>query len=200
MIEHNEYLIDKLNRIGKLKNVDKYYLFHPIDINETIALTNYKVRQPIPHKNKKSNIIISGDSKLLPLEEINSNFIEIVKKKILFILDMINISQIETKYNWIKEAKKVINNLKKINYFEEDILKKYIIFHILDILKYNEKKQLLQIYLSKKEDDIDREDEKINTYLKKYFDKYSIELNEKQYFLIRNDDDIVYKFKLLVLD
>ena len=199
MIEHKEYLIDKLNRIGKLKNVDKYYLFHPIDINETIALTSYKVRQPIPQKNKKSNIIISGDSKLLPLEEINSNFIEIVKKKILFILDMINISQIETKYNWIKEAKKVINNLKKINYFEEDVLKKYIIFHILDILKYNEKKQLLQIYLSKK-DDIDREDEKINTYLKKYFDKYSIELNDKQYFLIRNDDDIIYKFKLLVLD
>ena len=38
MIENNEYLIDKLNRIGKLKNIDNYYLFHPIDINETIKI------------------------------------------------------------------------------------------------------------------------------------------------------------------
>ena len=29
MIENNEYMVDKLNRIGKLKNIENYYLFSP---------------------------------------------------------------------------------------------------------------------------------------------------------------------------
>ena len=136
MIENNEYIVDKLNRIGKLKNIEQYYLFHPIDINESIALTNYKARQPPPGKIEKNVFVISKDDKLVKINT-NDNFIEELKEQILFILGKSD--TILPKYNWTKESKKVLKSLSSVDFFEEEKLKEFIIFHIIDVLKYNEK-------------------------------------------------------------
>ena len=198
MIENNEYLVDKLNRIGKLKNIDNYYLFHPININETIALTNYKMRQPIPNKIVKNEILITKDDKLKQLD-ISEDFINDLKMQILYVLNLSdNITQ---KYNWTINTRKVINSLKKINYFNEDILKEFVVYHIIDILSYNEKKKILQIFLLYKnqseETKISREDQFFYDNLDKYFQDNQIEYDGLLYYIIRNDDDVIYKFKLL---
>jgi len=203
MIENNEYLVDKLNRIGKLKNIDNYYLFHPIDINETIALTNYKLRQPVPNKIEKNTIIIAKDDKLLQLN-IPDNFLDDLKMQILYILNMSD--KIISKYNWTKISKRVLEGLKKNPFFDEEILKKFIISHILDILKYSEKKMLLEIYIhflnknKSGEEKESREDTLFYKFIENYFNEKSIEHNGVTYFILRNDNDIIYKFKLLKLD
>ena len=177
MIENKEYMVDKLNSIGKLKNIENYYLFHPIDINESIALTNYKLRQPVPQKIEKNVILIDKDDKLLQLDT-NDTFMDDLKMQILYILDFKD--SIISKYNWTKISKRVIKVYHLYPNFNEKILKEFIIFHILDILKYSEKKSLLEIYLNLNknktgEQKDSREDRVVRLYVEKYFDKYSIE-------------------------
>ena len=108
-------------------------------------MTNYKLRQPVPQKIEKNSILIDKDDKLLQLD-IPETFIDDLKMQILYILDFKD--SIISKYNWTKISKRVITNLKKNPNFNENILKEFVIFHILDILKYSEKKSLLEIFLN----------------------------------------------------
>jgi hypothetical protein len=191
MIDNNDYLVDKLNRIGKLKNIDEYYLFHPIDINETMALTNYKMRQPAPHKLKKNVINISKDDKLLQI--VNSeNTLNNAKDQILYILDIK--TTLDRKFGWTKASKIVLNEMSEISFFNEDIIKEFIIFHIFDLLNYKEKKILLEFYHSKERM---RDDEVFYKFTEKYFNNKSIEYNNEKIFILRNDNDVLYKFKIL---
>ena len=50
--DDNEFLIDMLGRTGRLINVEKYYMFQPIEIDESVALTAYQRRHPINFKHK----------------------------------------------------------------------------------------------------------------------------------------------------
>ena len=76
----------------------------------------------------------------------------------------------------------------------------------MDILKYNEKKKLLELYLNRdflkeeKSAEGSREETLFYDNVEKYFNDKKIEHNDNLYFILRNDDDIVYKFKLLKLD
>jgi len=199
MIENNEYLVDKLSRIGKLKNIDQYYLFHPININETMALTNYKMRQPIPNKIEKNEILIAKDDKLQQLGT-SENFINDLKLQILFVLNLSSV--MKPTFSWVKAAKRVIVSLTKIKYFDENILNEFVIYHIIDILTYNEKKHLLKVFSLYKNEETktSREDKLFYDHLELYFQTNRIENGGLFYFILRNDDDIIYKFKLLTFN
>jgi hypothetical protein len=154
-----------------------------------MALTNYKMRQPVPHKLDKNTIIISKDDKVLRI--INyENTLNDVKDQILYILGKTN--TLERKFGWTNAAKRVLNEMKEISFFNEDVIKEFIIFHIFDLLKYKEKKMLLDFF--HKDPD---EDKSVFNFAEKYFNNKSVKHNNEKYFILRNDDDVLYKFKIL---
>ena len=61
--DENEYITDKFNRIGHLKNIEDYYLFQPIELNnENISI--FDRRNPIDYKH---------ESVMYPLKEGDEN-------------------------------------------------------------------------------------------------------------------------------
>jgi len=105
-------------------------------------------------------------------------------------------------FSWVRAAKRVIISLTKIKYFDEVVLNKFVIYHIIDILTFNEKKILLKVFslYNNEETKISREDKLFYDHIGEYFKNNKIENEGLSYFILRNDDDIIYKFKLLTFN
>lgn len=50
--DQNEYIVDKYNRIGHMINIDEYYLFQPIELNNN-QISVYDRRNPVDYKHKE---------------------------------------------------------------------------------------------------------------------------------------------------
>ena len=51
--DDNEFLTDMLGRSGRLINVDKFYMFQPLEIDSSRPITTYQRRHPISFKHKQ---------------------------------------------------------------------------------------------------------------------------------------------------
>jgi hypothetical protein len=71
--DQNEYIVDKYNRIGHMINIDEYYLFQPIELNNN-QISVYDRRNPVDYKHKEVVVPIQmkeDDTLKLKLKEKN---------------------------------------------------------------------------------------------------------------------------------
>jgi len=164
--DQNEFISDRFDRLGHLVNIDDYYLFQPIELdNENISV--FDRRNPIDYKREKI---------VYPLKDIEEP-IKIKQgqdKQSVKILDKIKImiresnQQITTiprgEESWYIYAAK----LNHMNYFKDnydidnDSYNTIIIHHILEHLSFEQTKELLD-YLFFTES-LDEDEKKLKKY------------------------------------
>ena len=178
--DKNEYLFDQYGRVGNLINIDDYYLFQPLELNDN-TVSIYDRENPIYYKREyvsipvnqtfedKENIVISikEDDKKNNLTRTtntmnNNNIIKILTDKYDLAFKKQTIPRGEK--NWYIYCSKVIEDLQKEN-MDIEILKKMIINHLLELLNYNETLDVVNYLFFNTLNEFEKE-------LKKYYDKY----------------------------
>ena len=139
--DKNEYLVDVLNRQGKLVNIGEYYLFQPIDIDNKY-ITNLERRKPQMKKQLYVPIILSENKNNASELKVNT-----VKKSeyedILSLYDLFNksiISQLSEDIKkstniWSNYSGHVINNLIHYNKLNKTLLIQFCLEHLFDSIK-----------------------------------------------------------------
>ena len=169
--DDNEFIMDPLNRIGRLVNVGDYYMFQPVELTDK-HISRYERVTPIPYKRKNLTFILP-DLKVKSLgdiSDINDKLVEAYK--LLIVPRDITSSN---RSNWVRSCAWVINNLVKYNAerFNKSpnvflkILLKLAMFHVIDMLTYEEKVLLLKNMVGL--------DDSIVEFVNAYFDKYKIQ-------------------------
>ena len=143
--DKNEFLIDMLGRSGRLVNIDKYYMFQPIEISEDKKLTLYQKRHPIEFKRKY--LTLSAES----LNNIKSKTKQ--TKKRTAALDefyifyekftMLTERNTPNKKSWELSAGNAIDNLHKNNNIPKEILIVLALEHIFETYDTKTKIKLL---------------------------------------------------------
>jgi hypothetical protein len=173
--EKNEYLVDMLGRLGHLVNIGDYYMFQPIELG-TKPISMRDMRTPVDYKRRA---IIFKLPDTIPsyagmykqdneLREEGSNIFGILGNTYLELQNPNIITSID-KENWSKSAAWAIRNLKKYNGIDNNLLIKYAMHHIIDILSYSDKIQLLKAVYGKKSTD------KLEKIIQDYFEQFIIE-------------------------
>jgi hypothetical protein len=197
--DQNEYLIDKFDRLGHLVNIEDYYLFQPIELNnENISL--FDRMNPIDYKHDEINVRINTveptSVKIKPSTNISSSSgttTTIISQKQPVNADTEHpgkkiIDVIKQKYNTATSTSTKLTRgeddwyvytgvLKNDNYFSKNIgindeeYKQFIISHVLDYLVFEETEKVLNyIYFKKKELTDD-----VEKMIKSYYDDKMLE-------------------------
>ena len=209
--DQNEYLTDKYDRLGHLVNIEEYYLFQPIELNnENISV--FDRRNPIDYKHKeivvpiqmkKEEPLISMSKDKLDLKKNNAESIKNTGIKI--------IEECREKYNTatsnIEKIKRgeddwyhFVAVLKNTNAFKKNMemsdadYRQFIVSHILDYLVFEDTKEVLTYIYFKQDKLTDFEQE-----IKKYYDDLMMEhkgiigiilpKDNKQHLLVKGDEE-----------
>ena len=184
--DQNEFLVDKYNKLGHLINIDEYYLFQPIELNND-HISVFDRRNPVDYKHKEITV---------PVQMKEDNGLKIKQEQSVKMID----TEIDdkTRHESDAEAIKVIQSIEK-NYdiatsdvnemkrgeddwylfaaylnttgylkttigIDLDTYKAFIIAHILEYLDFQEtKKVLTYIYFTNK-DKLSETQKMIKTY------------------------------------
>lgn len=181
--DRNDYLIDKYDRIGRLINIEEYYLFQPIELtNENISVFDRRV--PIDYKADMISLPINMNVEDV---KINDKIIDIpnddiVVKESINVIEKIDVldkikenyntgnSKIETvkrgEENWYLYLASIHtkNILKDDIGIDDDMFSMFLLRHILEKLSFNETFEILNyIYFKDKLDTIEMK-------IKNYYD------------------------------
>ena len=171
--EKNEYITDMLGRLGRLVNIGNYYMFRPLELASK-PITRFERVQPIDYKRDKilfklpdnipNYVEVETEGKTIEaespiLEKMNEIFTEIQNPGFITSLD---------KENWNKAAAWAIRNLVLYNGIEMTTVLKLAMYHVIDILPFNDKFTLLNIVYAKE----DRTP--LETIIMSYFEKFII--------------------------
>ena len=185
LIEGNDYIQDKYNRLGKLINIGDYYLFQPIELNN-LHISNYERIRPINYKKQKINVKIS-EKKMIKKLDASPNILDILDVNYNIAMNEHKLSRGEK--NIYKFYHKNIDYLITEFNFRRDILYSFIIAHQIEILPYSDKLKLLNhLYFNT-----------LNPYttlLKEYFDKECMMIDDITALFIIHDKS----YKLIKLD
>ena len=178
--DKNEYIIDMLNRIGKLVNIDTFYLFQPIELTNK-HISNNERRIPIDIKIDRLNIKLPNEiptkftNKLKDPTNIDIllRLQEDYNKTLTFNKDSRNKSWIAASY-WAMKSLETFNK----KYFKRENMERYCLEHLFDILNIDKKLAILNS-LSIKNDEITQE---FRIKLQKVIDKFTIpvEINKEE--------------------
>ena len=209
--DQNEYLTDKYDRLGHLVNIEEYYLFQPIELNnENISV--FDRRNPIDYKHKeivvpiqmkKEEPLISMSKGKLDLkknnDEPNKNtgikLIEECREK--YNTATSNIDKIKRGeddwYHFVAVLKNT-NAFKKNMEMSDADYRQFIVSHILDYLVFEDTKEVLTYIYFKQDKLTDFEQE-----IKKYYDDLMMEhkgiigiilpKDNKQHLLVKGDEE-----------
>jgi len=192
--DDNEFIMDPLNRMGRLVNVGEYYMFQPIELTNK-HISRYERVTPIPYKRKELTFILPElkVKSLGDITDINEKLIE--SHKMLLVPRDITSSN---RSNWVMSCAWVINNLVKYNserfnhtkssFFT--ILQNLAMHHIIDILTYEEKVLLLR--------NMQNIDDSIVQFVQSYFDKFRVDTSKYQGIVI-TDFNKKSKYAILTL-
>lgn len=174
--EKNEYLTDMLGRLGRLVNIGKFYMFTPVEINPNDHLTRFEREVPIDFKRDgivfnlpekipdyKNPINIEGNTIDMEVSDTIYNIIEKQSQDLI----APNIIDTEYKEDWAKSAAWAIKNLHKYNGFDKKMLVSLAIDHLIDVLPFSQKVQLLQ-YITKNKDDSNDFNKNVSNYFNNY--------------------------------
>ena len=184
--DQNEYLTDKYERLGHLVNIEEYYLFQPIELNnENISVfdrrnpIDYKHKEiivPIKMKKEEPVIPLSKDkldlknNKDEPIKNTGTKIIEECREK--YNTSMSDIAKIKRGeddwYNFVAVLKNT-NSFKNMEMSDDDY-KQFIVSHILDYLIFEDTKEVLTYIYFKQDKLTDFEQE-----IKKYYDELMLD-------------------------
>lgn len=169
--DKNEYLSDRFGMLGRLINIDEYYLFQPINIkNQDISIYD---RMNIPYHKNKSFIVEQNKKKVINEKSItktNNSHIEVLT----YLKNKYN--KILKKHNNTRGNKDIDIAFSKIYHIytstiDINILNDLIIEHIIEHISFENKHILLNyLYFNSIQDEFE-------LFIKKYFDKNILEHN-----------------------
>jgi hypothetical protein len=202
--EKNEFIVDKLNRLGHLINIEDLYVFQPIELtNENISI--YDRNRPISYKrdqiyleSKSLNNLLTlkddkisneptakiSDEKLEKLEDSEANKI-ITHLKKLYDTSTQDQLVLRGEKNFYKYYSLVYNELSKT--ISKDLLDDFLIAHLLEMLSYDDSLILVNYLFYLSLNDFEKK-------LKKYYES-QILTNGKISGLLITDKD---KQKLII--
>jgi len=192
--DDNEFIMDPLNRMGRLVNIGEYYMFQPVELSNK-HISRYDRVTPIPYKRKNLTFILPElqVKKMGDIGDINEKLI--TAHKLLLVPQDITSSN---RSNWNMSCAWVINNLVKYNaekfghakdkFFA--ILQNLAMNHILDILSYEEKILLLK--------NMENLDQSIVHFVQYYFDQFKIQTSKYEGIVI-TDFNKKSKYTILTL-
>jgi hypothetical protein len=185
--DNNEFIVDKYGRNGRLVNIGEYYLFQPIELlDKNISI--YERSVPIDYKHNMINFelkkeILKPENKVeLELKREKNSFIEGEehkerKMKLLTELnDNFNITKEFLKPgakvprgddSWYKHCGVVIKKLAKEYPDSREYLLHFLVAHMIELLLFEEKLDLLNYIFSLKE----IESNTIEYFIKEYFER-----------------------------
>ena len=196
----NEYIIDKYGRIGNLINKGELYIFQPTEMNDENASL---LERSVPVEYKRKTIYLELPDKIKPednpVEPYSSNVYSQLEKDTIskessktklnnsgyeYILESIannlSITQKEQvltsgEKDWYKHTSKVIEHLMILYQIPREQIDKYIIYHNLDMLLFDEKMVVLQYFYSLPKDKILTSLEMV---IQEYFDEKIMKSSE----------------------
>jgi hypothetical protein len=193
--DKNEFLIDMFGNTGHLVNIGEYYMFQPLEINET-NISRYDRMKPIDYKPKALEInlekdvkeyIVSGVEKYDVIKTLRyKELLEIIEKNYEKATTKQTISRGEK--NWYIHCSKTIERLEEM--IDKELLKEFVLRHIIDSLDVKDKKYLIETLLIKEIEKLNVLERKIKNYLDS---SIQIENNGNQaYILVENKKLALY--------
>ena len=185
--DQNEYIIDKYDRIGHLINIEEYYLFQPIELNND-NISVFDRRTPVDFKHKEVKVPIQmKDEPILNIKQ-NSNIIGNDSKATTEQAGLKIVENIKSNYETATRNIPVINRgkddwyvlaglLNKSNYFSTNMgmsnetYKSFIMAHILENLSFGQSEEVLNYIYFKDENRLNDTEREI----KKYYDEHLLE-------------------------
>ena len=188
----NEYIENFLNLPGKLINIDDYYLFQPIELDDE-KISMYKKSTPMTYKLDKLSFLVPKNFTLKNKLKIQLNNPEALNDLLKDLQrDMETINDPVNKLYLYKESKRekdwvffcswVVDSLHKYNKIDKKILLQLAMDHIIDTLAYPIK-ILLASYIYRKKNykqknpNISQENESL---IKSFFDKHIITKSKRK--------------------
>jgi hypothetical protein len=208
--DQNEYLTDKYERLGHLVNIEEYYLFQPIELNnENISVfdrrnpIDYKHKEiivPIQMKKEEPLISMSKDkvsiknNEMEPIKNTGTKIIEDCREKYnTSMSDIAKIKRGEDDWYSFVAVLKNTNAFKKMEMSDDDY-KQFIVSHILDYLIFEDTKEVLTYIYFKQDELTDFEQE-----IKKYYDDLMLDnkgiigiilpKDNKQHLLVKGNEE-----------
>jgi len=197
--DQNEFISDRFNRLGHLVNIENYYLFQPVELNDK-NISIYDRRNPIDYKRESIVLPISKEEPKIKMkidvEEKKSDNIIIASIKRNYDLALTNTTNVERgEESWYIFAAYLFStgyltsnfNIKKDEYTE------FILNNLLELLIFDDVKSLLDyLYFSPSLSEFEQ-------LLKNYFDKQILRMNEiegiiipkenKQFLLVKSENE-----------
>ncbi len=178
--DKNNYLIDTYDRLGRLINIEEYYLFQPIELNnERLSVFNRRV--PIDYKADMISVPINVEKQQTMVDNLTKQSVDRVTESVGVVEKIGVLNRIIENYNAgssdvtnIKRGEEdwylYMANIRNNNIFkddigmEDDMVDIFLIRHILEKLSFNETFELLNyIYFKNNLDSLERK-------LKDYYD------------------------------
>ena len=135
--DKQETIIDNLDRLGHLINIGEYYLFQPIELDNT-DITMYERTNPIHYKREKLSFSIS---KRKAREDLKGTKIDLLLRQIKNEYMICKQDHKVKKGQWFEKCGRIIHELKE--FINEDKLYMYALHHLLEVLSYNNKVTLI---------------------------------------------------------
>jgi hypothetical protein len=141
--DDNEFITDMLGRNGRLVNIDKFYMFQPIEIDSSKNITMYQRNNPIPFKPKKIVFRPKPQKTIKTLEKIkiqpNMEFYNFYNSYLI----LLKPTSVSNKKDWVQSAGHTIQNLVQYNKLPKEILVELALEHVFDIYSIQDKIKLL---------------------------------------------------------
>jgi hypothetical protein len=226
--DNSEFIVDKYGRNGRLVNIGDYYLFQPIELlDKNISI--YERSVPIDYKHSMIRFDMKPKMKVgkLIVENMDENEIEkqerknAEEKKIVNdyeerkskIMDELNKNFDLTKEylkpgtkvprgddNWYKHCGVVMRRIAKEFPDSKEYLLNFLIAHMIELLLFEEKLDLMNYIYSLKE----ITENTIEFYIKDYFERKSISTKNFSAIILYNLNKrkimIIKKFKMDLID
>jgi len=147
--DKNEYLVDMLGRTGRLENVGDYYMFQPIELADK-HIARLEREQPLAVK--RSHLSFRLPEKL-PVSQAPgasagyrsaSEIMRFLAREQVKLTTPAAIAP-EAKEDWSAAAAWAIRSLVTYDKWSEAQLVQHAIFHLIDVLRFPEKKVLLSV-------------------------------------------------------
>jgi len=162
--DENEFIIDKYGRNGRLVNIGEYYLFQPIELRDKNA-SIFDRSVPIDYKHSMINFEIKQDIVKPVIDKRNLNNAIIEQEEISFpegkrLVDEMKVNFDITREfsklpkvprgddNWYKHCGIVIRKMSKDYPESKDYLISYIVAHMLELLLFEEKLEVMNYLYS----------------------------------------------------
>jgi len=206
--DENEFIVDKYGRNGRLINIGEYYLFQPIELNDK-NISIYDRSVPLDFKHNminfelKQNIVKPViDKRNIEKVVARDEIVEFTEGKL--VMDNMNANydisiefMKQTKVprgddNWYKYSGLVIKKMSKDFPESKKYLIKFLVAHMIELLLFNEKINLMNYLYSLQS----IKQDSLEWYAKDYFEKNTFSTEKFIVFVTCNLNKIV----IMILD